>query len=76
MCIVSLLDTIDADVSSARPSSRQVSKSVKERIAAGEVRVVYVPDPENPADYLSKFVDAKKLARSVDYAAGQLRGKA
>ena len=31
---------------------------------------------ENPSDYLSKFVDAKKLASSVDYAAGQLRGKA
>ena len=49
---------------------------LKERIAAGEVRVVYVPDPENPSDYLSKFVDATKMARSVDYAAGQLRGKA
>ncbi len=44
---------------------------LKERIAAGEVRVVYVPDPENPSDYLSKFVDAKKMAHSVDYAAGQ-----
>ena len=45
-------------------------------VAAGEVHDVYVPDPENPSDYLSKFVDAKKLASSVDYAAGQLRGKA
>ena len=47
---------------------------LKERIAAGEVRVVYVPDPENPSDYLSKFVDVTKMARSVDYAAGQIRG--
>ena len=49
---------------------------LKERIAAGELRVVHVPDPENPSDYLSKFVDTTKMTTSAAYAAGKLRGPA
>ena len=38
--------------------------------------LTFAPVRDAPGRYLSKFVDATKMARSVDYAAGQHRGKA
>ena len=38
------------------------------RVAAGEATLVKVPDAENPADFLTKFVDLSKLRKSLDYA--------
>ena len=38
------------------------------RVAAGEAALVKVPDAENPADFLTKFVDLTKLRKSLDYA--------
>ena len=38
------------------------------RVAAGEAALVKVPDAENPADFLTKFVDLSKLRKSLDYA--------
>ena len=38
---------------------------------AGHLDIVYTPDPENPADYLSKFVPATKATTSARYSAGR-----
>ena len=38
-----------------------------ERVKRGECRVGHVKDPENPADFLGKFVDKDKYRRSVDF---------
>ena len=46
---------------------------LKERIADGAIVIVYVPDPENPADYLTKFIPLEKWRVSTDYAAGSAR---
>ena len=35
-----------------------------------EVTVLYIPDPENPADFLTKHVKEAKMQASVAYAAG------
>lgn len=42
-----------------------------QRVRAGEVRVVHVRDEANPADFLTKWVSAKKLRASVAYVSGQ-----
>ncbi|KAL1529669.1 hypothetical protein AB1Y20_000610 [Prymnesium parvum] len=43
-----------------------------QRVQAGEqVRVVHVKDDLNPADFLTKWVSAKKLRASVAYVSGQ-----
>ncbi|KAL1496336.1 hypothetical protein AB1Y20_016292 [Prymnesium parvum] len=42
-----------------------------QRVQAGEVRVVHVRDEANPADFLTKWVSAKKLRASVAYVSGQ-----
>ena len=41
-----------------------------QRIADGEVRLVHVPDEENPSDFLTKWVSAAKLRASLRYATG------
>jgi hypothetical protein len=33
-----------------------------------------VPDPENPSDYLTKFIGAEKTASSIAYSIGMRRG--
>ena len=38
-----------------------------ERVEAGHVKLVHVGDAEMPADFLTKWVPAKKLAASLDY---------
>ena len=35
--------------------------------------VVHVPDPENPSDYLTKFIGAEKTASSIAYSIGKQR---
>ena len=52
------------------------SACLHRRIADGQVSVVYVPDPENPADYLTKFIGAEKTAASIAYSAGGMRTSA
>ena len=49
------------------------STCLHQRITDGELTVLHVPDPENPSDFLTKFIDAKKTAASVAYAAGMAR---
>ena len=38
------------------------------RIAEGEVTIKYLPDTDQPADFLTKFLGSKKLVQSNDYA--------
>ena len=40
----------------------------KQRIAAGSVILGHVPDEQMPADFLTKWINARKLARSLAYA--------
>ena len=40
-------------------------------IADGEMVVVHVPDTENPADFLTKFIGTDKTEASVRYALGE-----
>ncbi|KAL1519994.1 hypothetical protein AB1Y20_023476 [Prymnesium parvum] len=47
-----------------------------QRVRAGEVRVVHVRDDANPADFLTKWVPAKKLRTSVAYVTGQTARRA
>ena len=37
------------------------------RVEAGMVKLVHVGDAEMPADFLTKWVSAKKLELSLDY---------
>jgi hypothetical protein len=47
-----------------------------QRIQDGECRIVHIPDPENPADFLTKFVPADKFRRSLRYVTGaQAKGR-
>ena len=41
---------------------------LKRRIADGEVILKHVPDVEMPADFLTKWIPAPKLAISLRYA--------
>jgi hypothetical protein len=41
---------------------------IQQRIARGDVVLRHVPDPENPADFLTKWVDKIKFERSIEYA--------
>ena len=49
------------------------SACLHQRIADGGVSVVHVPDPENPSDYLTKFIGAEKTASSIAYSIGKQR---
>ena len=42
-------------------------KTFTERRARGEVELGYVPDPENPTDFMTKWVSAAKLEASLEY---------
>ena len=37
------------------------------RIDSGLLKLVHIPDPEMPADFLTKWVTAKKIQKSLDY---------
>lgn len=39
-----------------------------QRVQRQQVRIGFVPDPMNPADYLTKFIDKRKVRDSDDYA--------
>ena len=39
-----------------------------QRVRAGEVTIGHVPDPENPSDFLTKWVPKEKLERSLVFA--------
>ena len=39
-----------------------------QRVALGETRVGHVPDPENPSDWLTKFVSKDKQDMSMRFA--------
>ena len=40
------------------------------RAAEGEVTVLWVADPENPSDFLTKWIPTAKFEASVRYAMG------
>ena len=42
-------------------------ETLVERIDAGLVKLVHLPDPQMPADFLTKWVTAKKVNETVDY---------
>ena len=42
-------------------------KTFTERRARGEVELGFVPDPENPTDFMTKWVSAAKLEASLEY---------
>ena len=42
--------------------------ALQQRMKRGEVRLVKVPDPDMPADFLTKWVPSAKLAKSIEYA--------
>ena len=37
------------------------------RIDSGIIKLVHLPDPQMPADFLTKWVAHKKITESVDY---------
>ena len=39
-----------------------------QRVDAREVEIGHVPDPENPADFMTKWVPVRKVDASLDYA--------
>jgi hypothetical protein len=43
-------------------------ETVKQRVAQGKVVLAHVPDPQNPADYLTKFVGREKVRWSNEFA--------
>lgn len=46
------------------------SVCLHQRITDGDLQVVHVPDPENPADFLTKFVGGPKTDALAAYCAG------
>ena len=46
--------------------------SLKQRIRSGEVALVHVPDPQMPADFLTKRIPRAKLEHSLRYACNSL----
>ena len=47
-----------------------------QRVKAGLVRVGHVPDKENPADFLTKWVSAAKFKMSIAYVANRAAWRA
>jgi hypothetical protein len=41
---------------------------IQQRIASGDIVIRHVPDTENPADFLTKWVDRVKFEKSIEYA--------
>ena len=52
------------------------STCLHQRITDGELSVFHIPDPENPSDFLTKFIGAAKTEASVAYASGKPLEKA
>lgn len=48
------------------------SVCLHQRITDGDLQVVHVPDPENPADFLTKFIGGQKTEASAAYCAGRI----
>ena len=48
------------------------SVCLHQRITDGDLQVVHVPDPENPADFLTKFVSGPKTDASAAYCMGSI----
>ena len=46
------------------------SAVVQDMCAKGEIRVLHVPDADNPADFLTKWVSAVKVRASTRYTSG------
>ena len=42
-----------------------------QRVKAGEVAIGHVPDSDNPADFLTKWLPAPKFNRSIEYVTNQ-----
>ncbi len=42
-----------------------------QRVQSGYVELKHVPDTENPADFLTKFVPVAKVKSSLKYATGE-----
>ena len=42
-----------------------------QRVKAGEVAIGHVPDADNPADFLTKWLPAPKFNRSIEYVTNQ-----
>ena len=47
------------------------STCLHQRVEDGDVTVLYVPDPQNPSDFLTKFIGTAKTAASIAYASGK-----
>ena len=43
---------------------------LQQRIRRGEIKVLHIPGDSNPADFLTKWVPADKLRKSISYASG------
>ena len=41
---------------------------LQQRVAAHEVSMYKIDDPNQPADFLTKWLSGEKLAKSIDYA--------
>ena len=48
------------------------STCLHQRITDGDITVLHVPDPQNPSDFLTKFIDTKKTEASIRYASGKV----
>ena len=44
---------------------------LQQRIGGGEIAIKHVPDAENPADVLTKWVDVNKFEKCIAYMAGE-----
>jgi hypothetical protein len=40
---------------------------LQQAIRDGHVTMGHIPDEENPSDFLTKFINAKKFAASIEY---------
>jgi hypothetical protein len=49
------------------------SVCLHQRVADGDLTVVHTPDPENPSDYLTKFIPVDKTNASIRYSMGTRR---
>mmetsp|Transcript_19180 Transcript_19180/g.39137 ORF Transcript_19180/g.39137 Transcript_19180/m.39137 type:complete len:261 (+) Transcript_19180:882-1664(+) len=53
-----------------------ISTWLHQRIIDGEITVLHVPDPQNPSDFLTKFINMKKTEESIRYTSGKALGAA
>lgn len=45
--------------------------TIQERTRRGSIAIGHIPDAENPADFLTKWIPRKKLLESIGYVTGQ-----